>query len=166
MWPEVFGFGSGAPECPPRDRRPPRRVPLPPVAPVPAAPRLDQGVEGAERGLRDWLREQTGRRFLHTPAPHSGPEPPQADAEAAAEAAHVLATYLAYVPPGLTARLVIWLQRHMEAARRGENIIRWQWDLPIIAWLCEERKLPAALQRYPAVAEDLLVEARFSARAL
>ena len=91
---------------------------------------------------------------------------PAGDTEAIAVARQVLATYLGTEPVGLAARLAEWAAQHIAAAQAGVDRTRWQWEITMLAWLCEECGLPDLLPRVPAAAENLLAEAGFAARAL
>ena len=123
----------------------------------------EQGLEGAAQGLRGWLSAQVNRRRTEAPANRASSE---TDAEAEAVARQALVSYPDTVPTGLATWLAEWIEQHIAAARGGEGRARWNWELAMLAWFCEECGLPGLLQRMPAAAEDLLAEAGFAARAL
>ena len=97
---------------------------MPPAAR--AALNAEQGLEGAEQGLRGWLGAQVSRRHTEATANRacSG-----ADAEAEAVARQVLVSYLDTVPTGLATRLAEWIEQRIAAARGGEGRVQWQREL-------------------------------------
>jgi hypothetical protein len=65
------------------------------IATAPAPPRtITPGLEGADAGLRGWLREQARLRSGGAPAGSRGAGPSNKDSEAIAVAAHTLSVFL------------------------------------------------------------------------
>ena len=75
-------------------------------------------------------------------------------------------SYMDSAPAGLAVRLAGWLQQHIALATERSDRERWQWEVTLLAWVCEACGLPALLVHAPVVAEDLMAEAGFAARAL
>ena len=149
-----------------RPLRQPCGPPPPPARAATAAPSevrvVDPRLEGAERGFRRWLNAQAWRAELACPEDAAMTR----DDIPAVVASHVLASYLDSAPPGLVHRLADWLVQHVAAAAGGSARLRWQWEVTILAWVCEACGLPELMAARPLAAEDLLAEAGFAARAL